>query len=169
MGYKRFILILIGTFIITTTLIITVAVKIGESRHEKSRVEMSIKEDQQPLTTILQEPPEVSVESRAKEFGKSVVDDYSLFSYYSPEAFGIEGAPETIEGPNGESPEEMDRLITKKVKPYGFVKEYRIKKINEGKDVIDVLFEFTTAKEKVYEVSVRFNKKGLIVTKIMSD
>lgn len=169
MGYKRFILILIGTFIVTTTLIITAAVKIGEVRHEKQQVETANNESQEPLSTFLHEIPEVDVKSRAEEFGKSVVDGYSLFSYFSPEAFGVKGAPEIIEGPNGESPEEMDQLITNKVKPYGFVKEYKIKQIKEVEGNTETLFEFTTAKEKVYDVKLLYNDKGLIITKIVTD
>lgn len=169
MGYKRFILILIGTFIVTTTLIITAAVKIGEIRHEKQEVEIAKNESQEPLSTFLHELPEVNVKSRAEEFGKSVVDGYSLFSYFSPEAFGVKGAPEVIEGPNGESPEEMDQLIMDKVKPYGFVKEYKIKKIKEVESNTEALFEFTTAKEKIYEVELLYNVKGLIITKIVTD
>lgn len=169
MGYKRFILILIGTFIVTTTLIITAAVKIGEIRHEKQEVETANNESQEPLSTFLHELPEVNVKSRAEEFGKSVVDGYSLFSYFSPEAFGVKGAPEVIEGPNGESPEEMDQLIMDKVKPYGFVKGYKIKQIKEVKSNTKALFEFTTAKEKKYEVELLYNDKGLIITKIVTD
>lgn len=169
MGYKRFILILIGTFIVTTTLIITAAVKIGEVRHEKQRVETSNNESQEPLSTFLHEIPEVNLKNRAEEFGKSVVDGYSLFSYFSPEAFGVKGAPEIIEGPNGESPEEMDQLIIDKVKPYGFVKEYKIKRIKEVKGNTEALFEFTTAKEKTYDVKLLYNDKGLIITKIVTD
>lgn len=169
MGYKRFILILIGTFIVTTTLIITAAVKIGEIRHEKQEVETAKNESQEPLSTFLHELPEVNVKSRAEEFGKSVVDGYSLFSYFSPEAFGVKGAPEVIEGPNGESPEEMDQLIMDKVKPFGFVKEYKIKQIKEVESNTEALFEFTTAKEKIYEVKLLYNDKGLIITKIVTD
>ncbi|WP_026826967.1 hypothetical protein [Exiguobacterium artemiae] len=169
MGYKRFILILIGTFIVTTTLIITAAVKIGEVRHEKHQVETTNNESQEPLSTFLHELPEVDVKSRAEEFGKSVVDGYSLFSYFSPEAFGVKGAPEIIEGPNGESPEEMDQLIMNKVKPYGFVKKYKIKQIKEVEGNTETLFEFTTAKEKVYDVKLLYNNKGLIITKIVTD
>lgn len=169
MGYKRFILILIGTFIVTTTLIITAAVKIGEIRHEKQEVETSKSDSQEPLSTFLHELPEVNVKSRAEEFGKSVVDGYSLFSYFSPEAFGVKGAPEVIEGPNGESPEEMDQLIMDKVKPYGFVKEYKIKQMKKVESTTEALFEFTTAKEKIYEIKLLYNDKGLIITKIVKD
>lgn len=169
MGYKRFILILIGTFIVTTTLIITAAVKIGEIRHEKQDVETTNNDSREPLSTFLHELPEVNVKSRAKEFGKSVVDGYSLFSYFSPEAFGVKGAPEVIEGPNGESPEEMDQLIMDNVKPYGFVKEYKIKRLKEVESNTEALFEFTTAKEKVYEIKLLYNDKGLIITKIVTD
>lgn len=169
MGYKRFILILIGTFIVTTTLIITAAVKIGEVSHEKQQIENSNNESEEPLSTFLHEIPEVNVKSRAEEFGKSVVDGYSLFSYFSPEAFGVKGAPEIIEGPNGESPEEMDQLIIDKVKPYGFVMEYKIKRIKEVEGNTEALFEFTTAKEKTYEVKLLYNDKGLIITKIVTD
>lgn len=169
MGYKRFILILIGTFIVTTTLIITAAVKIGDIRHEKQEVETANNESQEPLSTFLHELPEVNVKSRAEEFGKSVVDGYSLFSYFSPEAFGVKGAPEIIEGPNGESPEEMDQLIMDKMKPYGFVKEYKIKQIKEVESNTEAVFVFTTAKEKIYEVKLLYNDKGLIITKIVTD
>lgn len=166
MGYKRFILILVGAFILTTTLIMTAAVKISDSQKE-NEVAINKKESREPLATFLHETPKVSIKDRAEELGKSVVDGYSLFSFFSPEAFGVNGAPEIIEGPNGESPEEMDKLIAQKLKPYGFVKEYKVKKVKEEGDNAKVQFEFITAKEKVYDITLLFNKEGLVISKIL--
>ncbi|MDI3235958.1 hypothetical protein QK289_13155 [Exiguobacterium antarcticum] len=168
MGYKRFILILVGAFILTTTLIMTAAVKISDSQKE-DKVAINKKESREPLATFLHETPRVNIKDRAEELGKSVVDGYSLFSFFSPEAFGVNGAPEIIEGPHGESPEEMDQLIAKKIKPYGFVKEYEVKKIKQKGNYETVQFEFITAKEKVYDVTLLFNKEGLVVTKILKE
>lgn len=165
MGYKKIITILISAFLITTVLIISLAIYLNGFIGKNAEENVEVAEP--PLAEMLIEIPPVNITQRTQEFGQAVVDGYALLTYFDPESFGVMGVPDVIEGPNGESPEELDKLINTLVKPYGFVKEYTIlseEKKGEGREVI---YQFTTPEDQRYTVKLDFNELGQITTNIL--